>query len=141
MATGGLVSARLYNDLIKDEPNLPVPHAGTVSGEIRPASLAEFALWLLNAGEREAISCAHLRALYAEFGLYSETPTLSEGRMFRALKAAGILRYRQGTGARRWLYRVSGARGGGAFGRPERVASSLNTFTARSSHAIDRAVR
>lgn len=78
----------------------------TTEDVARPAALSDFADWLLAAGEQDRISCAHLRALYAEFAMFSDTPPFTEARFFRGLKAAGIVRKREGTGARKWYYAV-----------------------------------
>lgn len=71
-----------------------------------PSSLEEFVIWLVNAGEISRITSRRLRALYGEFCIFTETPSLSTGRLFRRLKAAGINRYREGAAERRWLYEV-----------------------------------
>lgn len=71
-----------------------------------PADLAEFAKWLSLVGEVDALDYRHLWALYGEFAMFTEMPQMSKGRFFRAVKIAGICRYREGSGQRRWLYRV-----------------------------------
>lgn len=75
-----------------------------------PSSLDEFATWLVNAGEINRITSRRLQALYGEFCIFTETPSLSTGCLFRGLKAAGINRYREGTARRRWLYEVQTSR-------------------------------
>lgn len=75
------------------------------------ADLKDFANWLRNVGEHDRIGCAHLKVLYAEFALLTDAVPLSEGRFFRGLKGAGIHRYREGGGDRRWFYRVRVSRG------------------------------
>lgn len=97
--------AKLFDYAKGDPPREAVSRLGTPEPS-RPASLSEFASWLLAAGEVGRIPCAHLRVLYAEFAIFTETSPLSDGRFFRGLKAAGIRRKREGVGARRWYYQV-----------------------------------
>jgi hypothetical protein len=93
------------------------PNSGSETApSTKPCELAKFADWLVEAGECARITSAHLRALYGEFTLFTDTPPLSEGKLFRGLRAAGIIRYREGKGARRWLYRLSPSRCGGGRG-------------------------
>lgn len=98
--------ARLSGYATEDGSIQPPAQARPPEEATRPASLHEFADWLLAAGESDRICCAHLRALYAEFAMFSETPSLSDSRFFRGLKGAGIVRKREGTGARKWYYAV-----------------------------------
>ena len=83
----------------------------TVSGPSRDkmnevAPLIHFADWLRQAGETEALSRHHLRLLYGEFCLDTETAELTPGQLHRRIREAGILRYREPVGKRRWFYRV-----------------------------------
>ena len=91
---------------IQDELSAQVAEPGTIKSAAGPESLSQFARWLLAAGEDGPIFRSHLRALYAEFALYTDSLQLSDGRLFRGLKAAGISRHREGSGKRRWFYRV-----------------------------------
>lgn len=70
------------------------------------APLARFAGWLREAGETEAISSHQLKLLYGEFCLDTDTAALTTGRLYRRIGAAGIQRYREPVGKRRWFYRV-----------------------------------
>lgn len=95
--------AKLFARSVED-----VPSSVVCSAEARLCTmpLSQFAQWLAEADETERLSCAHLKALYAEFALFTDTRALSPGSLFRGLRAAGIRRYREGTGDRRWYYRV-----------------------------------
>lgn len=72
----------------------------------RKEELSEFAVWSIQAGETDDIPAARLRILYAEFCEYTDTDPVSEAQFFKGLKAAGIERFREGGGQRRWLYKV-----------------------------------
>ena len=102
--------AKWFGYAVQDELQQPHVLPGTSGDAARPACLSEFASWLLAAGERDRICCAHLRTLYAEFALFTDTEPLSNGRLFRGLKAAGVSRHREGIGKRRWYYTVRQSR-------------------------------
>jgi hypothetical protein len=72
----------------------------------RTASLAEFAQFLLEAGEAECLDRKSLWNLYGEFCLASDTEPLTQPQLLRRARSAGIERYRLPTGRRQWRYRV-----------------------------------
>jgi hypothetical protein len=74
-----------------------------------PADLWRFVVWLVEAGETEALTTDHVWNLYLEFVEYTDTLPLTAGRLFKRLGDAGVVRYRQGTGRRQWLYRIGPA--------------------------------
>lgn len=79
----------------------------TSASQGRIADLSEFPGWLIEAHEIDNLSSAHLRNLFAEFCEYSDADPLPDAQFFRALRAIGIERFREGGGQRRWLYRVT----------------------------------
>ncbi len=70
----------------------------------------DFAAWLADVGELHDLTAFHLLALYNEFAMYVGAVPLSDGKLFRQLRAAGITRYRKGTGTRQWVYRLQQSR-------------------------------
>lgn len=96
----------------------------TVSGPSRDAEsapLEDFANFLRTAGETNALSSHQLHLLYGEFVLDTDTVELTLGQLHRRLGAAGIERYREPVGQRRWFYRVRPLRIA-AFNADRRVA-------------------
>ena len=79
---------------------------GGVARLWRHAPLQEFPHWLVSIGETSDIPGGRLRTLYFEYCEFADVEPLTAGRLHRQLSAAGVSRYREGTGKRRWLYRV-----------------------------------
>lgn len=78
----------------------------SVSGK-PPVRLCEFKAWLVQSGETSGIPGSRLQILYGEFCEYTGSEPLTEGQLFKRLQAAGIERYRETVGDRRYFYRIS----------------------------------
>lgn len=76
------------------------------SHALPPLDLQDFIAWLQQYGRLGGLTKRELWLEYGEFCLYTNTEQLTEGRFLRRIGAAGIERYRETTGARRWLYRL-----------------------------------
>lgn len=116
----------MFATLFKRPPSIPdadgrVPkRPPSVSGK-PPVPLYEFAAWLVQSGETSGIPGSRLQILYGEFCEYTCSDPLTEGQLFKRLRAAGIERYRETVGDRRYFYRISTADVIG-FPRARRVA-------------------
>jgi hypothetical protein len=79
------------------------------AGQTKPAPplpLEDFVASLVEDGHTDDMCSKTLWHLYGEFCLWTETEQLTKGQFNRRKGKAGIERYREPVGARRWLYRV-----------------------------------
>jgi len=101
----------MFAELFKMRPQLvstpeAPAHPTRAITQRQPAAVREFATWLVQAGETGGIPKRRLQTLYGEFCEYTDSEPLTEGQLFRRLRAAGIERYRGPVGDRPWFYRV-----------------------------------
>jgi hypothetical protein len=73
-----------------------------------PLPLEDFAAWLVEIDRTTGVSSTELWKLYGEHCLCTESEPLTKGQFDRRKRAAGIERYRESIGERRWLYSVRG---------------------------------
>lgn len=71
------------------------------------SNVVHFVAWLTSVGETKNITSRQLRGLYWEFIEVTGASPVTDAQLFRQLPSAGVKRYRETTGKRRWLYRVS----------------------------------
>ena len=95
-----------------------VVETSTVSGPICPwgvprlqaaRPITEFTAWLIEISKTTELSKRELWNLYGEFCLATDSNALTEGQVFRRIRTAGIVRYRESVGSRRWRYKVETA--------------------------------
>lgn len=90
-------------------PYVPDPWRAVLGHNAQAPSLAPvaaFVAWLRQIGETDGMSRQHLLNLYTEFCEFEDQHPLSEAKLLRRARAAGIQRYREPTGRRRWRYQV-----------------------------------
>ena len=71
--------------------------------------ITEFTAWLIEISKTTELSKRELWNLYGEFCLATDSNALTEGQVFRRIRTAGIARYRESVGSRRWRYKVETA--------------------------------
>jgi hypothetical protein len=103
--------AELFKKRLPPAPaqDVPAPDTRAPTQRRQPAQVCEFARWLVQADKTSAIPKRRLQSLYWEFCEYTDAEPLTEGQLFRRLRAAGIERYREPVGVRQWFYRVRSA--------------------------------